>query len=273
MLGKVIVISGVVFCCGYGWHRYKKSQTEEERQQRDNSDAERRKLEECLEGIWSEPRQLIADIEQNLTGPAEAAAQSSAGRIVEVTLTPQSQRNAWEASKHLATEGRTQDRDQGIKYVLAATAPGCDWSRGYMPYASDARFRDVWESAGKILDLAELSLKYGNRSSTEGNGALVTPGWVHNNPAPTADLQSGDFVEVLVDRFSPSPEDEGRYVEWAWIRVDGASSDSDVTGTISYEAPPGAQANTLRNTESHGYSPGSPVTVPRHCIHRVVHGR
>lgn len=273
MLGKVIVISGVIFCCGYGWHRYSKYRNEERRREWDHGEAATAALEKCMDGVWSEPRQLIADIRRDLTGPAEAAALSSAGRIVEVSLTPQAQRNAWEAAKYLATEGLTEDRDDAVKRVLAATAPECDWSHGYLPYVSDARFRDVWESAGKLLDLGELALKYGNRSSTEGNGALVTPGWVHKNPAPAADLQAGDFVEILVDRFSPAPNDNSRYAEWAWIRVDGTCEAHDVTGTITYEAPPGAQANSLRNTESHGFGPGTAVRVPKCCIHRVVHGR
>ena len=273
MVGKVIFFSGVIFCCGYGWHRWTKHKSEERRRQWDDSEAKRRQLEECLEGVWSEPRQLIADIQQELAGPAEAAAVSSAGRVVEATLTPQAQRNAWQASKYLATEGRTEDRDAAVKVVMAATAPGCDWSRGYLPYAQEPRFRDVWESAGTILDLAELSLKYGRRSSTAGNGAVVTPGWVHKSPAPTADLKPGDFCEILVDKFSPSPDDDSRYAEWAWLRVDGIVEGDQINGTITYEAPPGGQSNSLRNTESHGFGPGVAVLVPRHCIHRVIHGR
>jgi hypothetical protein len=273
MIGKVIFVSGVIFCCGYGWHRWTKYKSDERRRQWDDSDAKRRQLEQCMEGVWSEPRQLIPDIQHELSGPAEAAAVSSAGRVAEATLTPQAQRNAWQASKYLAAEGLTENRDGAIKTVLAATAPGCDWSRGYLPYAHYPRFRDVWESAGVILDLAELSLKYGKRSSTAGNGALVTPGWVHKNPAPTADLKPGDFVEVLVDKFSPSPEDDSRYAEWAWVRVDGAGVGEDINGTITYEAPPGAQANSLRNTESHGFGPGTPILIQRRCIHRVIHGR
>jgi len=273
LIGRVIFVSGVIFCCGYGWHRYTRYKESERQRTWDTSEAARRQLDECMDGVWSEPRQLIADIQSELTGPAEAAATSIAGRIAEVSLTPQAQRNAWEAAKYLATEGLTEDRDGAVKRVLEATAGGCDWSQGYLPYASDPRFRDVWESAGTLLDLGELSLKYGRRGATEGNGALVTPGWVHKNPAPTADLRSGDFIEVLVDKFSPSPEDDSRYAEWAWVRVDNALPGGDITGTVTHEAPPGAQANNLRNSESHGFGPGCPMAVPRHCVHRVVHGR
>lgn len=273
MIGKVIFFSGVLFCCGYGWHRYTRHQAAERRRRWDDSEARRKQLDESMEGIWSEPRQLIPDIQLELSGPAEAKATSTTGRLAETTLTPQAQRNAWEAAKYLSTEGMTEDRDGAVKRILSCSVPGCDWSQGYTPYAQDSRFRDVWESAGLLLDLAELALKYGCRSSTAGNGAMVSPGWVHTNPAPTADLKAGDFVEVLVDKFSPSPEDDSRYAEWAWVRVDSVPSGRDITGTITHEAPPGAQANNLRNTESHGYGPGTPVSVPRRCVHRVIHGR
>lgn len=272
MIGRVLIFSGVVFSCGYAWHRYTKFRDEEQRRQYDTSEAQRQQLEECIAGVWSEPRQLIADIQSGLAGPGEAASQSTAGRVVEVSLTPQAQRNAWEAAKYLATEGLTEDRDAAVKRVLAVTAPGCDWSQGYMPYAQDARFRDVWESAGTILDLAELSHKYAPRSATTGNGTLVNPGWIHHNPAPSADLQTGDYIEVMLDKFSPDPGDDSRYAEWAWVRIDQATADV-VTGCITHEAPPGGQANSLRNTESHGFGPGSPLSVPRNSIHRVVHGR
>ena len=273
MLGRVIIISSVVFACGYGWHRHSRNK-ERRRQQANQSDEQvRRQMEACMEGVWSEPRQLIADIQSSLSGPGEAAAQTAAGRVSEVSLTPQAQRNAWAAGVYLAAEGGTEDRDAAIRLMLQNNvAPLCDWLRGYEPYAHDPRFRDVYESTGAILDLAELSLKYGSRNPLSGNGALIAPGWVHKNPAPSADVRQGDYVEVMVDRFSGSPTDDCRYAEWAWVRVDSSEPES-VTGTVTFEAPPGAEANPLRNAESHGFSSGVAVAVPRRCVHRVVHGR
>jgi hypothetical protein len=271
MIGRIIVVSGVIFCCGFAWDRYRRRA----RAPGDGVDpgAEARFLEECLLGVWSEPRQLIADVQRDLAGPAQEAARH-ADRLVEVALTPQAQRNAWAAARHLATEGTTEDRAMSVRIILQHhVAPRCDWTGGYAPYQQDPRFRDVYESVALLLDLAELSLKYGDREPVQENGALVSPGWVHSNPAPSGDLRNGDFVEVLVDRYSSSPEDAGRYGEWAWVRLDSVSMEEAVVGVVTYDAPPGAAPNTLRNTESHGFGPGTPVTVPRRCIHRVVHGR
>lgn len=270
MLGQVLVISGVVFCCGYGWHRYQRNQWERRNAAWRDSAETRQRLDACMDGVWSEPRPLIADIDGELVGPAKVAAKTQAGRVMEVSLTPQAQRNAWISASYLAHEGATEDRESAIRLILQNNvAPGCDWSGGYAPYGHDARFRDVYESVGLVLDLAELSMKYGSEAS---GGALVAPGWVHKNPAPSADVRAGDYVEVMVDRFSDDPRDDCRYAEWAWIRVDSSQRDA-VTGTVTFDAPPGAQANPLRNGESHGFIAGAPITVPRRCIHRVIHGR
>ena len=94
MIGRVIFVSGVIFCCGYGWHRYTRYKESERQRKWDTSEAARRQLDECMDGVWSEPRQLIADIQSELTGPAEAAATSIAGRMAEISLTPQTQKNA-----------------------------------------------------------------------------------------------------------------------------------------------------------------------------------
>ncbi len=273
MIRVVFIASGVVFACGYGYHRYQKHQWKKKYDARQDDEVLKRQLDACMDGVWSEPRQLIADIQVELAGPGEAAAQTPAGRMTEVTLTPQAQRNAWAAAKYLAAEGATEERDAAVRLMLQNNvAPRCDWSSGYTPYAYDPRFRDVYESAAAIMDLAELTLKYGERNPTSDNGALVSPGWVHRNPSPSAEAQSGDYVEVLVSRFSKNPKDEDRYSEWAWVRVDSTDGEH-VTGTVTFDTPPGAQANPLRNTESHGFGAGTPAKVPRRCIHRVVHGR
>lgn len=273
MIGRVLIFSGVVFCCGYGWHRYQRRQWERRYHAEQNDEQRKRELDACMDGVWSEPRQLIADIRVGLSGPGEAAAETPAGRLVEVALTPQAQRNAWAAAQYLASEGATEDRDAAIRLILQNNvAPRCNWSAGYAPYVHDPRFRDVYESAGVVMDLAELSLKYGTATPIADKGALVAPGWVHKNPAPSAEARTGDYVEVLVSRYSQNPQDDDRYSEWAWVRVD-SSDDDAVTGTVTFETPPGVQANPLRNTEGHGFGAGTPVTVPRRCIHRVVHGR
>lgn len=273
MIGRVIIFSGVLFACGYGYHRYQKNRWRREHEAYMSDEQRRRQMEECMDGVWSEPRQLIPDITTDLSGPGEPAARTAAGRMLEVTLTPQAQRNAWAAATHLASEGTTENRDQAIRLMLQnSIAPGCDWSQGYVPYAHDPRFRDVYESAGAILDLAELSRKYGNKNPLADAGALIAPGWVHRTPAPSAEVNTGDYVEIMVDRFSTNPQDDSRYAEWAWVRVDSVDAD-EVNGVVTFEAPPGAQPNPLRNTESHGFAAGTPVSVPRRCIHRVVHGR
>ena len=274
MSGRILIVSGVVFCCGFAWDRRQRGRDRDRRRASETDESTRRALEECLKDVWSEPRQLIADVQRETVGPAESAARPMDGRIAEVSLTPQAQRDAWASAKHMASEGMTEDRQQALRMLLQHNvAPLCDWSNGYAPYQHDPRFRDVYESTALILDLAELSLKYGDATPTDGNGAVVAPGWIHCQPAPSGVVRTGDNVEFMVDRFSASPDDGSRYAEWAWIRVDAAPGGAGVTGVVTYDAPPGAQANTLRNTESHGFGPGTPVTVPRRCIHRVVNGR
>lgn len=269
---KVVLISGVVFGCGYAWHKWQRRRQQERDRYWESDSARRQDLDACMNGVWSEPRQLIADIVKELAGPAVPASETAAGRVLSVSLTPQAQRNAWASARYLANEGATEERDMAIRLALQNNvAPQCDWGRGVEAYAEDPRFRDVYESVGQILDLAELSGKYGAPQAVAEKGALLAPGWVHKNPAPSADVRAGDFVEVLVDRFSKDPTDDSRYAEWAWILVD--STDDDLRGTVTYSAPPGAQANALRNTESHGFASGTPIAVPRRCVHRVIHGR
>lgn len=274
MLGRVIIVSGVIFGCGYAMHRYTRRKQWESEEEARRAREQREALEECIKSVWSEPRALIADVEGELAGPAITAARTSAGRQAEVSLTPQAQRNAWSIAKYLASEGKTTNREVAIRTMMQQiVAPNCDWSQGWLPYRDDRRFRDVYEGAGLLLDFAELSGKYGARASTEGRGALVCPGWVHQAPAPTAGVRAGDFVEVMVDEYSDDPEDESRYAEWAWVRITSISPDKDMlAGVITLEAPPGAQSNVIANQERHGFAPGVSLVVSRSCVYRVVQG-
>lgn len=277
MLGRVIIVSGVIFGCGYAMHRYTRRKQWESEEEARRAREQRAALEECIKTVWSEPRALIADVQAELAGPASTAAHTSAGRQVEVPLTPQAQRNAWSIAKYLSSEGKTTNREVSIRMMMQEiVAPDCDWSQGWLPYRDDRRFRDVYEGAGLLLDLAELAGKYGVRVSTEGPGALVCPGWVHQAPAPTAGVRPGDFVEVMVDTHSVDPDDESRYAEWAWVRVTSISQEKDLkdvlAGVITLEAPPGAQSNVIANQDRHGFAPGVSLVVPRSCVYRVVQG-
>lgn len=276
MIGRVVFVSGVLIGCGYAWHRHQRNK-EAERLQREYEEAERaRRLEECLLGIWSEPRPLIPDIETALSGPGQTAAVTVSGRMTELSLTPQAQRDAWSAATFAATEGRTKDRERTIRLILQeSVAPGCDWSQGWLPYQADPRFRDVYEAVGKLLDLAELSLKYSPRSDRDENprGAMISPGWVHERPAPAVDIRPGDYVEVLLDQYSADPDAESKHADWAWVRVESAPSDHDsVAGTISLDAPPGAYPNVLRYSDQHGFQPGTRLVVPRGSVFDVIKG-
>lgn len=269
---KLFLICGAVFGGGYAWHRYQRRREQEAQDGWDDEAARRQQYDACMQGVWSEPRQLIADIVQQLHGPAKTAAETATGRLVSVSLTPQAQRNAWASAIYLANEGATEARDAAIRLALQNNvAPRCDWSRGHEEYAVDPRFRDVYESVGQILDLAELAGKYGSTAAVANKGALVATGWVHRNPAPSAEVRPGDFVEVMVDRFCDDPTDDSRYAEWAWVLIDSVGE--VLHGTVTFAAPPGAQANALRNTESHGVGVGTPVAIPPRCVHRVIHGR
>jgi hypothetical protein len=234
-----------------------------------------RELEECIKGVWSEPRGLIADVQWEIDGPGSTAALTSAGRQVEVPLTPQAQRDAWSIATYLASEGRTEDRESSIRTMLQQlVAPGCNWANGWQPYQADRRFRDVYEAAGTLLDLAELSLKYAPRGATDGAGALICPGWVHQTAAPTKGARPGDYVEVMVDEFSADPDDDGRYVEWAWVKIQSISKDEkQLAGEITLESPPGAQSAVLEHSGRHGFRPGSSLVVPRGCVYRVIQGK
>lgn len=271
-VGRVLFVSGVVFACGYGLHRYQRRKQWESERSAGDRERQARELEECMLGVWSEPRDLIADVRQGLHGPADQAAHAANGRMLEVSLTPTAQRDAWSIAKYLSKEGRTQDRESAIRTMLQQiVAPGCDWSNGWQPYRNDPRFRDVYESTGNLLDLAELALKYAPRSTTAGRGALVCPGWVHEKPAPTADVRPGDFVEVMVDEYSEDPEYDSRHAEWAWVRVESLPKDGEnVAGHVSLEAPPADEPNILRNTTQHGFDEGTAVLVPRRCVFRVA---
>lgn len=275
---KVFFFGGIVVGCGYAWHRHQRRKAYDEARRRYEEEEYLRRLQECLDGIWSEPRPLIADIGSVLEGPGETAAISGSGRLVEIPLTPQAQRDAWSAVTFLATEGRTEDRERTIRLVLGETvAPACDWTQGWLPYQADPRFRDVYESVGILLDLAELSGKYGQASAQlqqNPQGAMLSPGWVHEKPAPTVDIRPGDFVEVLVDEYSPDPGAESRSADWAWVLVESAPPQhSAVAGTLMLEAPPGQYPHLLRHSDMHGFVPGTRVVVPRASIFRVIKGR
>jgi hypothetical protein len=275
LIGRIIVTSAVIGTCGYMLHRYQRRKWWEGVHSQQRTAEHARELEECISGVWSEPRPLIADVQEGLDGPGETAAHSTNGRMVELPLTPQAQRNAWSIGTYLASEGRTENRESAIRTMLRqVVAPGCNWDQGWQPYKEDRRFRDVYEAVGAMLDLAELSSKYAPRSSTEGPGAMICPGWVHESPAPTAAVRTGDYVEILVDVFSGDPDEDTRFTEWAWVRVESVPKDGDVIGgTVTIEAPPGGQANVLAHSERHGFAPGTRVVVPRRCVFRVIQGK
>jgi len=274
-VGRVLIFSGVLFGAGWYWHSNQRRKLWERMNSTRRSADDARQLEECISGVWSEPRALIADVQTEIAGPADTAAQTSAGRMVELPLTPQGQRDAWSVAKHLSREGRTEDREAAIRTMMQQlVAPGCNWSNGWQPYQEDRRFRDVYEASGKLLDLAELSLKYAPRGSTEGAGAMICPGWVHKTSAPTKGVRPGDYIEVMVDEYSVDPDDDGGYAEWAWVKVQSISKDeTEIGGEITMEAPPGAQSYVLEHTGRHGFSPGTTVVVPRTCVFRAIQGK
>lgn len=274
-VGRIIFISGVVFGCGYYIHRRQRQRMWDRMHSQQNTAESARALEECIKDVWSEPRPLIADVQAEVVGPGDTAAETSAGRMVELPLTPQAQRNAWSIAKYLSREGRTENREESIRTMMQQlVAPGCNWSNGWRPYQDDRRFRDTYEAAGVLLDLAELSLKYAPRGSTEGSGALVCPGWVHQTIAPSQGARPGDYIEVMVDEYSVNPNDDGRNAEWAWVKVQSISDDGGaLAGAVTLEAPPGAQSSVLQHSARHGYSPGTSVVVPRSCVFRVIQGK
>lgn len=275
-VGRIFVVSGVLFGCGAFLH-YRKRQQERARAQAEyDAQVRARAMEEAIAGVWSEPRPLIADIQHDLRGPGVTAATTPAtGRELELPLTPQAQRNAWSAASHLALEGQTKDRDHSIRQILqGSVVPKVDWSSGYAPYRNDTRFRDVYDATGDILDLAELSHKYAPGATDDSSGALVCPGWVHERPAPSADIRANDFVEVLVSEYSPDPSDDMRNAEWAWVKVDSVPRQGEtVAGTITLDTPPGGVSNVLKHSSLHGFEAGTSIIVPRRCIFRVIKGR
>jgi hypothetical protein len=270
---KIIILGGVCFGVGYVLHEREK-RSRWERAQADRDHAERAaRIKSALDGVWSEPRPLIADLQSQIDGPGHMAATSDVtGRTLEVPLTPASQRAAWSAARHYALEGETADREATIARILQqSVVPSVEWNGGWQEIDHDRRFREVYECVGQILDIAECSCKYGPRHG-EARGALVFPGWVHERPAPTADLRVGDFVEVMIDAYSDDPEDEGRTAEWAWVKVESIHDDKSeaVAGRISMDPPTGQQPHVIAHTAKHGFRPADPIVVPRAAIFRVL---
>lgn len=276
-LRQVLIVTGVLGACGacgFAAHRWHRRRQAHARERADHEQARARRLEQCMAGVWSEARPLIADVTEDLSGPADTKAHSDNGRMVQVHLTPVSQRNAWTTAKFLAVEGQTRDRDFAARMILSlAVAPDCDWSYGWHPYAEDPRYRQVYESVALLLDLAELALKYAPRGATAGRGALLCTGWVHEPPAPSKDARPGDYVEVLIDEFSLDPEDASPYAEWAWVRVEKVGPTGELVGSITHDAPSGKIPYVLQHSAQHGLSDQTPVTVPRRCVFQVVSGR
>lgn len=272
-VGRILIVGGLLGTCGYAAHEWRRRR-EVQARDRAAEQARARMLEECLDGVWSERRPLIADVTNDLEGPADTKAHSDNGRLVEVWLTPVAQRGAWAMARFLATEGQTQDREGAIQAILSlAVAPRCDWSQAWRLY-EDERFKAVYEGVTLLLDLAELSLKYAPRGTAAGRGAVLSPGWVHEQPVPTADVRPGDYIEVLLDEFSADPDDDSRHAEWAWVRVESIAKASDaLVGSITHDAPPGKHPNLQRNTVQHGFGDGNQVSIPRRCIFCVVPGR
>ncbi len=275
-VGRILFVSGVVFGCGYALHRRRRQQERAEAEAHARAQARARAMEEAIAGVWSEPRPLIADVERSLRGPGQTAATIPAtGRRLEVPLTPQAQRDCWAAAEYLAMEGQTENREGTIRRILqGSVAPAVDWSDGFAPYRGDLRFRDVYEATGDLLDLAELSHKYGTGTEGKDKGGLVCPGWVHERGAPSADVRPNDYVEVLVSEYSPDPADDIAHAEWAWVKVAAVpKNDNAVAGAITLEAPPGGQSHVLKHSSLHGFEPGQNLVVPRSCIFAVVKGR
>lgn len=272
MIWHVVVISGCVGAVGYWLHqRTLREQYEQARAQHEAAERAQR-LARSLDGVWSEPRAIISDVRSDVVGPGKTAAQTSAGRMVDLPLTPQAQRTVWSSAAHAAREGIAKDRDRTVRQILQGMVPECDWTNGWEPYAEDDRFRDVYEACGRLLDVAECSFKY----ARSGDGpALICPGWVHEKPAPTGDLHPGDWVEVMLDDYTVDPNDEGMSADWAWVRVESVAPgpDAPVAGTVSMDAPPGHQPNLIRNSAAHGVTPGSQIVVPRRAVFRVVQGK
>lgn len=269
---RIVVVSGVIIACGYCLDRYQRRGAAQ-RATDERSAADRAKaMEACMAGVWSEARPLIADITSDLSGPGETAARTENGRMLELSLTPQAQRRAWAMAKYMAAEGQTSDPEGATSLMLQrAVAPECNWSEGWKPYEDDPRFQQVYESVRRLLQVADYSNKYAlPPAGTAGKGAFICPGWVHQAPAPTADLRPGDYVEVLLDAFSPEPEEVGRFTEWAWVQVTSVPASGDaVAGTITLNAPAGEPQHNVRFGKHHGYEVGSSVVVPRRCVFRL----
>lgn len=273
MIGKIFFFSIGCFGVGY-WLHQRSTRAEWEAARAEQEAAERAaSLARALDGVWSDSRPLIADVQNDLAGPGPSAATTSSGRMVEVPLTPRAQRNVWTHATHAAREGLAKDRQATVREILSAVAPACDWSGGWEPYEADGRFRDVYEACERMLDVAECSLKYAPGASPD-SPSLVCPGWVHERPAPCGDLRPGDWVEVMLDAYSVDPDDDSRNADWAWVRVDSVPpTGSSVAGTVMLEAPPGEQPNVLAHSAAHKVNPGSQIVVPRGAIFRVVQGK
>lgn len=272
MIGRFVIISACLSGVGLWLHRRTQRSEYERARAQHEAAARAERLARSLDGVWSEPRPVISDIRGEIVGPGKTAAQTNAGRMVDLPLTPQAQRTIWASAAHAAREGIAKDRDRTARQILQLVAPECDWTQGWQPYGEDPRFRDVYEACQRLIDIAECSFKY----ARSGDGpALICPGWVHEKPAPTGDLVAGDWVEVMLDDYTVDPSDEGTNADWAWVRIESAppGAESPVAGTVSMDAPPGQQPNLIRNSAAHGVQPGQHIVVPRRAIYRVVQGK
>jgi len=269
-LGRILFISAGVFGVGYAWHSYVRNRDASERATRDAETERRAQMDQCIGAIYSEPRPLIEDIKVDLQGPGVEAATATTGRLVEIPLTPQAQRDVWKFARFLSEQGTTKQAPQVTMTILEKlVAPDCDWSDGFVPYQDDPRFRQVWEAVSDIVNIAELSNKYYPIQGT--SGALVAPGWTYNRPAPAGDVRVGDYLEVMIDRESENVQDPGNFTEWAWVRVDKVGPDF-FEGKVVNSAPPSEQPHPLTKSGSHGVTAGQKVLVPSRFIFNVVHG-
>lgn len=271
MIGRILLISGILGGVGFAYDRYQKRKYSEGQEGAQAAAERRKQMDDCMGPIWSEPRPLIEDVVKQLDGPGSVAATAETGRIMEVPLTPQAQADIWSFARYLSEHGQTEEVSATAVTILnKLVAPECDWTDGYSQFGDDPRFRQVWESVVELVNVAELSMKYHRVPET--SGALVAPGWTHERPAPTGDVRSGDFLEVMVDRESGDIEDPGAFVEWAWVRVDEVGP-KGFEGTVTSVAPPGDHPHSFKHAATHGVDIGRQVIVPARFVHRVIHGK
>jgi hypothetical protein len=271
--GRILIVSGVVIACGYAYDRYQRRAASQRDSDLLNTSEARKLLERLTDGVWSEPRPLIEDIQVELVGPGQTHAGTGSGRVMEVSLTPRAQFALWRFVTLAADEGLTENIDEAtamalvmaidMKYDVALRTPAL---------VTEPHIAAIVDSTRKLIELAELSRKYGVKpGAAASKGALICPGWVHERSAPTHDVRPGDHVELLVDRYSPEPGDDGQFMEWAWGLVTSANPAADsIVVTVESGAPAGEAVHVLRFGEHHGYRPGASVTVPRRCVFRVI---